>query len=149
MFCRYKGWNLGHMAQDKETCQFCINNTGIQLRNFNLLSRGESHSFHRTSRKAGTRAAGWPSQQSWDEPRCWVLPAPRERWVHSSPFCPTPACSDGAGNGIPTAQVGKCRVLGCDPAQKKSQHAVHPIPAAGEFGPQWEEVASVSPPVTS
>lgn len=58
MFCRYKGWNLGHMAQDKETCQFCINNTGIQLQNFNLLSRGESHSFHLMSSKAGTRAAG-------------------------------------------------------------------------------------------
>lgn len=41
MFCRYKGWNLGHTAQDKETCQFCINNTGIQLQHHNLLSRAK------------------------------------------------------------------------------------------------------------
>lgn len=83
MFCRYKGWNLGHMAQDKEMCQFCINNTGIQLQNFNLLSRDESHSFLVTSRKAGTGAAGWPSQPC-SESR-GELPEPREIWVQNSP----------------------------------------------------------------
>lgn len=74
MFCRYKGWNLGHMAQDKETCQFCINNTGTRLPNFNLLSKCQSHCFHPTSRAAGPGQQG-DLGRSWGEPR--VLLAPR------------------------------------------------------------------------
>lgn len=67
-----------------------------------------------------------------------MLVAPRERWV---------PCSRHAlmGQG-----VGSHCALCYDLAGNKSllQPAVGTILAAGEFGPQQEEIASVSPPNT-
>ena len=72
-----------------------------------------------------------------------MLPVPGEVRAQQ-PFCPTPACSGGGGNGILTVQVRKLRDL----VGRKSllKPAVGTISAAGEFRPQQEEIASASPP---